>query len=337
MSSTLQSLPNFLAPLLRDVPQAARVTKNPFAAVGFIAAEEVRSPRALPERTTALRAGFAIAAADTVGASPHAPVLLPGYPQRVVIDAPLPGFCDAVIDEGILASTGIAAEISEQVAPGQDVRFAGHDLADNFVLVRRGDKITAAMALACASAGIERVDIFAATFSVASHDNPARHWLIAQLAAQGCCIVNKGEDADLNIIWDESAPPQLALSPGTAIAAKRRADGFSIVCAPRFDSVVALYGAILLPVLAAMTGRAEHRVTAPLVRKVTSAIGMSEIVLLAQEKNGVVPLGTGAMTLEALLQSDALAILPPSSEGLAAGAIIDYMRFADPLVRSDIA
>lgn len=337
MSRALQSLPDFLAPLVRDVPQAARVAKYPFAAVGSIAAEEILSPRALPEKATALRAGFAIAAADTVGASPHAPVLLPGYPQRVAVDTPLPGGCDAVIDEGLLKSTGIAAEISEQVAPGQDVRFAGHDLADHFVLVRRGDKITAAMALACASAGIGRIDIFAPTFSIASHDSPARGWLMAQLAAQGCFIVNNGEDADLAIVWDESAPPHLALSPGMAIAANRGAGGFSIVCAPRFDSVVALYGAILLPVVAAMTARIEHRESAPLMRKVTSAIGMSEIVLLAQDRNGVTPLGAGVITLEALLQSDALAILPPSSEGLAAGAMIDYMRFAGPLVRSDIA
>lgn len=335
MSGVLQPLPDFLAQLLLRLPPTLRVKKYPWDAVGAIVAEMVRAPHALPARNTALQPGFAIIAADSVGASPHAPVLLPRLPERVAIGAQLPGDADAVIDETMLAVSGMTAELTDQAFPGQQVRFAGHDLREGQIIARAGDVFTDAMALAAALSDISAIEIFAPVIAVAPHGDPARDWLCAALRAQGCIIANDAENADLSVRWDDAQPARLALAPGSNIAMGADSENSVLICPPRFDSVFALYAAILSPVIAAMTARRGDVRTAPLARKVSSAIGVSDLVLLQRQGAGMMPLCAGEITLEALLHADAFAILPPESEGLAEGAMIAYTPLSRPLQRSE--
>jgi molybdenum cofactor synthesis domain-containing protein len=60
-------------------------------------------------------------------------------------------------------------------------------------------------------------------------------------------------------------------------------------------------------------------------RRITSAIGLAEVVLLRRtEEPGVMePLATGTLTLAALSQADAVLVVPPASEGYEGGAGVE--------------
>ena len=58
----------------------------------------------------------------------------------------------------------------------------------------------------------------------------------------------------------------------------------------------------------------------PLARKVSSLIGSTELALFAIVEGRFEPLCVGEVTLAALARADAAALLPPGSEGFAAGA-----------------
>jgi molybdopterin biosynthesis enzyme len=60
-----------------------------------------------------------------------------------------------------------------------------------------------------------------------------------------------------------------------------------------------------------------------LAKKVTSTIGLSEIIFVRHTDDGVEPLGTGFFPLQALARASGWILVPPASEGLAAGASVE--------------
>ena len=66
----------------------------------------------------------------------------------------------------------------------------------------------------------------------------------------------------------------------------------------------------------------EQATTARLRRKVTSTIGMTEIIAVSCSGGMAEPLGSGYLSLTALARSDGFVVVPAESEGFAAGAEI---------------
>lgn len=64
-------------------------------------------------------------------------------------------------------------------------------------------------------------------------------------------------------------------------------------------------------------------VKAALTRKVTSTIGIAELVPLARSAHGVEPLAFGYLPLQSLARADGWMLVPPESEGYPAGAEIE--------------
>jgi molybdopterin biosynthesis enzyme len=112
----------------------------------------------------------------------------------------------------------------------------------------------------------------------------------------------------------------LALEPGRT-AAVGRIDRIPVVALPGApDSALAVWWAVVLPVLDRLSGRpGRETTTLPLARKIASTVGIAELVLLEQREGAWIPLSVGDLALEAVARADAWLVVPPASEGYAAG------------------
>jgi len=95
-----------------------------------------------------------------------------------------------------------------------------------------------------------------------------------------------------------------------------------VILAPgRFESVFAIWLAVVRPLLFHLTQREPARETLPLARKITSDPGIADLVLLHKSEDASLwePLATGDIPWWAIMKAKAFHILPPESEGYAAG------------------
>lgn len=323
--------PHTLLPLA-DVQKRLRVTAAvetlPVGdALGFVLAEPVHAPAALPAVATARRRGVAVAAAALVGASPYAPALLTAAPAIVQAGDALPPPADAVLPEDAVGGAGPFVEIGQAAYPGEGAILPGADAGRGLVLAAAGEALTSTAILALRLAEIDTVNVHRLVIALRPEtESPAIDWLAAMLAAAGCRVVTAGPaDLNLYVARDLVALSQrepslsvagLALNPCGEIAVGSDSLGVT----PRFDSLAALYFALLWPFIAAKTGRRLRAVTRPLTRKLVSQVGLTEIALLRETADGYEPLTTGQITLAALIAADAVALVGPDAEGAASGA-----------------
>ncbi|HJR24508.1 MAG TPA: gephyrin-like molybdotransferase Glp [Acidimicrobiales bacterium] len=130
-------------------------------AVGLVLAEAVTAPADVPPFDNTAMDGYAVQAADTVGASEAIPVRLPvvaevaaGHPadaalepgqaMRIFTGAPMPVGADAVVmvEATERLDDGAAVAIHVEVAPGLHVRPAGDDLRAGDAVFGEGEVLT---------------------------------------------------------------------------------------------------------------------------------------------------------------------------------------------------
>ena len=135
------------AHVLERVAPLAPVRVPVGSALGLVLAEAVGAPEDVPPFANTAMDGYAVRAADTVGAGPTNPVRLPvvaevaaGHPapralataeaMRIFTGAPIPHGADAVVmvEHTERLDDGAAVALLAEVAPGLHVRGAGDDL-----------------------------------------------------------------------------------------------------------------------------------------------------------------------------------------------------------------
>ncbi len=317
------SVSEALEPALRRIRPRDPVLVPLAEAAGSALAADVIAPQALPPGPIALRAGFAVASLELVGASPHSPVMVMPMPTRVWPGMALPDGCDAVLPPDRLRADGAVIEITETVAPGEGVRRAGHDLATGALLARRGTRLSPGVIWVLQLAGVESVVVARPRVALEGFSAANGAWLAAVMSGLGCGVVAAGEPADLAFLPAEQDEPVLALAPGETASLEVGADGRVLIRLPdRFDGMLAALVALALPVIEHVTGRQLDRTAQPIIRKIASSVGVSEIVLLTSVAGGYRPLQTGEITLEALAIADAATLIGPESEGATEGTIV---------------
>ncbi|WP_239111765.1 molybdopterin molybdotransferase MoeA [Phycicoccus sonneratiae] len=141
---------------LVDALPAERVAIG--SALGRVLAEDVTAAVDLPGFDNSAMDGYAVRAADLVGAAAGAPVVLPvdgdvaagdtarhvlapGRTLRIMTGAPLPDGCDAVVP--VEHTDGGAAQVAVRVAPveGAHLRHRGDDVHAGSVVVRAGTRL----------------------------------------------------------------------------------------------------------------------------------------------------------------------------------------------------
>lgn len=295
-----------LAVLLGLLPATAPRRLPLAQAIGRVLAEPLRAAAPVPPVATALRDGWAVAAALTEGTGPYAPVPLPGL-AWVMAGAALPPGTDAVLPP--FARDGDL--VVEPVGPGEGVRLpgeiaaAGAELRPAGILLRPADLLLAAAGIETATIRMPRVAL------------PGAEALAALVAAEGAEVVTA--DADLvlacGIALDDVHCPALGARPGEATAIGTLGGRPAVRLAPLPEDILAGWWLLGRPAVRAMTGRTappSRRLT--LRRKVASSIGFT----------GVVPLGPDGMPQDgALAPVEALLIVPPGLEGYDAGTQIE--------------
>jgi molybdopterin molybdotransferase len=331
----LTSLADALAVLLMGLDPVAPTRLAVREALGLPAAETIRAPAPVPAHPIAQRDGIAVASLALVGASLHMPVLLTEPPAPAYAGEVLPDGTDAVLPRDAAAGSGPLFEIGQAAYPGENATLAGADLAVGETILSVGEIVTPERCLALELAGIGDIAMRRVTFALhtANEDAADCHWLQTALARLGARRTPEDEaDAVLALADPKGERPGghagLALRPGGTAAV---IDSGLLVLPARFDGVVAAFYALVLPLIARLTARAVNQRSRPLTRKISSMVGFTDIVLLRSTSEGYEPLSVGQVTLSALIAADAVALIPPESEGAAAGTLLSAIPMNAPL------
>lgn len=281
--------------------------------------------RPVPSHATATAAGYAVASADIIGASPTAPVLLQELPVRVRIGDAMPSGCDAVIDPQTLDTTGGFAMVHAEANPGAEVRRSGRDLSAGHVIARAGavlDRRLRAVLTAVGAEGGPGLSGWMEMSSIAPPD-PASAAAIACLFdgtafADGVRFTLSGDPfADVTKAepGERRIADRIALRPAERTAVMTGPGGVRVILPARLDAALAV---------ACLTAPQDSRLQAeaPLARKIASSPGLDEMALVVLENGRYRPLALGDWPLSAIAGASHILLVPPDSEGYPAGAVV---------------
>ena len=320
-----------LARLLALLPGPVAPCRLPVAgALGRVLAAELVAPGPVPAAPMALQPGWAVAAAETLGAGPYAPVLLAAPPARVAPGDLLPPGTDAVLPPFALAQDGPFAQVLEPVAPGEGVRLPGEEVAAGTVLRRAGERLAPRDLPALAACGI--AEVAARVPRLAWRGEAALRPLLAALvAAEGAAPGEAEPDLVLLAGGPEALGPGevllhgLGARPGMAVGLGLSGDIPALLLSARAEEALAGWVLLGRPALRHLAGAPPPPpIRARLARKLASAVGLLEIVpvrLLAPDL--AEPLAVGALPSGLLAAADALLLVPPGIEGYEAGNAVE--------------
>jgi molybdopterin molybdotransferase len=329
------------------------------AAAGRTLAVDATAP-ARPNSAIALLDGWAVSADATLGAGGYSPAVLPLTPQRVEVGQPMPPDTDSVALFDAVKVSGGRAEALVIINPGDGVLPAGGDSDPAIPLRRAGERLRATDLAAFAAAGIARITvreprirvlplrgsaiINAAARLVASDIerrggsarlDDAGHDLGVALAAESAdAIVAIGgtgqgrNDNSVHMLAREGrlAAHGIALTPGETAALGFVGPRPVLMLPGRLDAALAgwlMVGRRILERLAATSHRESEPVEMlTLARKVTSTIGLAEVVPVRRNAGNAEPLATKYLPISSLARSDGWILVPADSEGYAAGSAV---------------
>jgi molybdopterin biosynthesis enzyme len=349
-----------LARLLAGVPPVEPRRVPLRAAEGKVLAAPLQALAAVPARPVALRDGWAVTAEEVVGASPYSPAFLDQAPAWVAAGDELPRGKDCVLPpDAVAAPVGAgaagAAEVSASGAPGEGVRRAGEDAAAQATLRRAGGQVRALDVVVGAAAGIELCAVReprVRVLLVGGRPTPSSDYLQRFAVQAGARVEHQAfrERTRLSVIM--STPPadlllmtgdmglaadvlaaeggvlarSVALRPGEGTLCGRFGATPALVVPPRLEAALAVALTLVRPCIAHLAGaEPEPWVRAPLVKKIASALGLTEVALLRRAAEGFEPLACGDLTLCAMAAADAWLAVPPDSEGCAAGELVEAL------------
>ena len=325
-------------------------------AIGRIAGSDIRAERDSPLHASALRDGWAARADDIFGATPYAPILLTRPLAWVESGAPMPDGTDVVLPSEALEGRAVVAD-----APSHDgVRAAGEEIAHAACLIAAGARISPLHRLALDVAGLSTVQVRIPSLRLvvtgAAETQSLSAFIATLAAAEGATVTDvvgvpdapdaiaaalRASDSDATFLLggtgfgqdDQSAAGLaragivlahgIALKPG-GTAGFGEVDGRPVLMLPgHLDAALSAFLTLGRPLLAALAGgRSGVPRQATLLRRITSTIGLSEIVFARREPDGILPLGGADLPLRRLIEADAAILVAPEAEGYPAGASV---------------
>lgn len=351
----LTPLSDALALLDAVTPVAARMVRLEDAD-GLVLAADVTAPRA-PDRPVALLDGWAVRAEETQDAGGYAPAPLSGQPQRVDSGDDLPAGTDTVAPLDTIGFSAAGAEALTPFAAGEGVLPPGGDCTDGAVLRHAGEWLRNCDLAVLTIAGIERVSVRMPRIAIA----PAKRDRIADAIVEmiACDIPRLGgepwigqtgeidavlrlEDADAVVIVGGTGSGRddgsvvaladvgrvavhgIALAPGETTAAGFVGNRPVLLVPGRLDAALAAWltmGRRMLERLCAATAE-EPESRAALARKVTSTVGVADVIPVTREGDTVRPLAAKYLPLSVLARAEGWILVPADSEGYPAGAAV---------------
>jgi molybdopterin molybdotransferase len=328
------------------------------AAVGRTLAADVAARSPLPPKPVALRDGWAVQAELVADAGPYGPVPLSPAPSWVEAGGAMPPGTDAVLPPDAVTVNASNTEAVATVSPGEGVHVAEIDATAGLILRGAGERVRATDVAVLRAAGVAHVQVREPRVRVAlANAVKQASDTVSPLVRR--VVETEGAKA----IFDRAMPLERALTDeadfviGIGGTGMGRSDA-SVHALARLGCV-ALHGmgiapgetaalgdvqgrpALLLPgrldaalavllvvghrMLARLSGAGEVEPKVPLTlkRKVVSQIGLAEVVPVRSVEGGIEPLASRTLPWRALTRADGWILVPPESEGFAAGATVE--------------
>ena len=352
--SRLTPLPDALAALDALAGPVVARQAEPQAAIGQILAADIVAAK-LPPRATALQDGWAVKAEELADAGGYAPVQLAKVPKRIETGDEMPAGTDAVAPLDTIVMRGDFAEAVVTVTAGEGVSPAGGETDAARPLRKAGQRIRAIDAAVFAVAGISHVSVRAPSLLIVTTREdlrltPPLQLIVRDCSARGVVALQKNGielddalragDCDAIIIvggtgtgardtsveslarLGKVAVHGVGLTPGATVAFGNVGSRPVLILPGRLDSALASWlvlGRRLLAKLAGCT-EVEQTKTLNLSRKITSTVGLAELVPVRRDNINADPLAVKSLPLWALARADGWLLVPPDSEGYPAGA-----------------
>ncbi|WOJ89120.1 hypothetical protein RZS28_15110 [Methylocapsa polymorpha] len=180
----LTPLHEALAALSPYCGEIAPIQMRVESALDRIAAAPVCAPAAVPPHPIALCDGWAVAAQDTLGASPYAPGFASAAPVRVAFGDVLPDFANAVLPLQSVAAERFPAQILSPAAPGEGLRASASDFAEGEIIVPAGKRLRPTDLALLGLCGIEEVALRVPHVRIVSRRSEGR-WAVAMAQRDG--------------------------------------------------------------------------------------------------------------------------------------------------------
>ncbi len=321
----------------------------------------VSLPGPVPVNDFAVTDGWALRARDLVGASSYSPFPLTGPPVWIEAGDRMPNGSDCVVDSALVELSGSMFQVLGEALPGQGVRRAGSDIGEGGLTIAAGRRLRALDLMLARATGLKKLALRRPRLRLINIPAVAGHTVTAQLIAESAraagadviCSQANGRDAssvvkalagercDLIVtvggtgVGHTDATVEaltrngrliahgVALQPGRTTALGTIDDTPVIALAGAPDQALAAWWTLVLPVLDRLSGHLQRTKTLPLARKISSGVGIADIVLLRESEGAWVPLAIGELSLAHIVRADAWLAVPGSSEGFAAGTPID--------------
>lgn len=325
---------------------------------GYTLAEDVIAA-ICPTQPIALRDGYAVDSTAVSDAGAYAPVPLAFPPTRIEIGQPLPDGADAILPLDAVVCRGDHIDAIAAVAAGDGVLPVGGDATPHAPLRQAGERLRSVDIAAIRSAGLEGVLIRDPQIGVVLGGEPGSQALRSALALliratfdAGATVSNNGDisleaavsnqkNAAIIAIggtgsgWHDTAVRNLtrlgrvevhgiAISPGET-SAFGFIDTRPVLLVPgRLDAALAVWLLIGRHLVAKLAGGRVGCSPAMLAlkRKVTSTIGLTELIPVRCASGAAEPLASGYLSFAALAHSDGWIAVPADSEGFAAQTLV---------------
>ena len=357
--SRLTPLADVLVMIDAEVKPVTQRTIEVSSAAGRTLAADALAP-ARPASALALQDGWALSADETLGAGNYAPSLLVCTPSRIETGQALPAGTDSVAPLDAVKVAGGLAEALIPINPGDGVLQAGGDTDPAIPLRRAGERLRVTDLAAFSAAGIARITvreprirvlpvrgsgIISATARLvtadierrggaARLDDSGRGLDVAMAAESADAIVAIGgtgsgrNDVSVQTLTREGrlAVHGVALTPGETVALGFVGVRPVLLLPGRLDAALSVWlvlGRRMLDRLAAAkSSENEPTETLTLARKVSSTVGLAEVVPVRRNGGQAEPLATKYLPLSSLARSDGWILVPADSEGYSAGTSV---------------
>jgi molybdopterin molybdotransferase len=345
----LTPLADVLARIDEGVKPVAAQHSDLAAAAGRVLAEDVAIDAPLPGAARALRDGWAVSSDLTTDAGAYAPAPLPAA-VRVDVGEVLPPAADAVAPlDAVTVRDGVPQALAP-VGPGEGVLPAGADVAAGATLLEAGRRLDGPQVAVLAAAGVSDVSVRVPRLRLVPA-GPHRDAVIdAALACIAGAIATMGGAAAIS----ESNDLATAFADADAVIAvggtgsgrndttvrtlaslgevyvhgvgllPAETTAFATVGARpvlalpgRLDAALAGWHVLGQLMLARLAGNREplRTGTAKLTHKVSSTVGLAELVPVRCEGLSATPIASGYVPLAALAQANGWILIAPESEG----------------------
>jgi molybdopterin molybdotransferase len=329
------------------------------SALGATLARDIAVAEPHPAAPLALMDGWAVHAEATADAGAYAPALLLAA-REVAVGGAMGTDGDAVAPPDAVTWRDGKGEVHVAVTAGEGVLMPGTDAAAGEVLRQAGHRlraidVAAMQALGIAGARVRKPRVRIARVGRGRNDiaDAIADWLAYAIAADGgepvasrpggeitALLTGGGGDAVVMVggtgagAGDETVHALartgtveahgIAVSPGET-AAFGVANARPVLLVPgRLDAAVTVWLLIGRAMLARLRGGTENpnqgSRKSTLIGKVTSTVGLTELVLVRRGADGVEPLASTYLPLATLAHADGWIVIPAASEGLPPGA-----------------